>query len=67
MSWRGFEKRESWPTSATMVAAETVATPRSACSASMTARICGGAVRTASRMVAVKAAMRAATRSTSCR
>jgi hypothetical protein len=40
---RGFSKRENDPTSATIVTAVILATPRKACRASITARICGGA------------------------
>jgi hypothetical protein len=54
ISCRGLAKRESSPTCATIVTAETNATPRSAWSASMTARIRSGAVFTASSMGAVE-------------
>ena len=43
MNWRALGKRDRGPTSATIVAADTWATPRNACRAAITARIAGDA------------------------
>ncbi len=65
MSCRGRAKRDSSPTSATRVAAPTVAIPRSACRAAITARMRSGAASTAVSSARSSRAMRSRAWSTS--
>jgi hypothetical protein len=65
MSCVGRAKRESCPSSATIVTADTFAIPRSACNAAITARIAAGAVATAASIACSSRAIRSPARSTS--
>ena len=60
-------KRETWPSSATIVVADTCAIPRSACSAAITVRLGSGAVCPASSRASSSRARRSARCSTSWR